>query len=122
MNIYTQKEIGQTGGVIEKISYLYNNINTKEIVDTPIKIYMGNTERSNTQDGWISEQDLTLVYDGTISLALGKHELDIVLQKNIIYSGKNLAILTIQSMEKVYYDGIQFPYYINDSYVNRNMA
>lgn len=119
MNIYTQNEVGQAGGVIEKITYIYNNISNKEILDTPIKIYMGNTERTNTLDGWISEQDLTLVYDGTISLTQGKNELDIILQKNFIYSGKNLAILTIQSMEKGYYDGIQFPYYISEEKDNK---
>lgn len=119
MNIYTQKEIGQTGGVIDKVSYSYNNISGEEIVNTPIKIYMGNTERTDTKDGWISEQDLALVYDGTISLAQGKHELDIILGKNFIYTGKNLAILTIQSMEKIYYDGIQFSYYKSENKDNK---
>ncbi len=119
MNIYTQKEIGQTGGVIEKISYLYNNISNKEIKDTPIKVYMANTKRTNTKDGWISEDEMTLVYDGTISLSKGKNKLDIILDKNFIYSGNNLAVLTIQSMEKVYYDGIQFPYYVSEDTDNK---
>lgn len=119
MNIYTRDEIGQPGGVIESILYSYNNIGGKEIANTPVKIYLGNTGRTDTKAGWLDEDEMVLVYDGTVSIATGANQLVLDLDRYFVYTGANLAVLTVQSMEKVYYDGIQFPYYVSPAKENK---
>ena len=114
LNIYTAQEIGREGGLIESFTFVSRNSHTYDIVDTPIKIYMANTDlaTANSQTGWIPESEMTLVYDGTVTLPQGQTEITIDLsQKFEFVKGKNLAVLTTHAMPEGYYNQVTFPYY-----------
>lgn len=107
LNIYTAQEIGREGGLIESFTFVSRNSHTYDIVDTPIKIYMANTDlaTANSQTGWIPESEMTLVYDGTVTLPQGQTEITIDLSQKFEFAqGKNLAILTTHAMPEGYYN------------------
>lgn len=111
-NIYAASEIGFKGGWINKISYLYLSNATKPVVEVPIKIYLANTERNNNKGGWISENEYTLVFDGTVSCEKGQNQMEILLDNAFFYEGKNLAVLTTHEFDGYDYAiGISFLYY-----------
>lgn len=114
LNIYTAQEIGREGGLIESFTFVSRNSHTYDIVDTPIKIYMANTDLAtvNSQTGWIPESEMTLVYDGTVTLPQVQTEITIDLSQKFEFAqGKNLAILTTHAMPEGYYNQVYFPYY-----------
>ena len=113
MNIYMADEIKHNRGVIEKLVYSYNSGWSKDVENTPVKVYLGNTERTNTLGGFIREDSLLLVYDGTVTIKKGENILEIPLDKYLVYEGKNLAVLTIQSMPTGYANSINFPCYVS---------
>lgn len=114
LNIYTPEEIGRDGGLVEAFTFTVKNSHTYDVVDTPIKIYMANTDltTANYQTGWIPESEMTLVYDGTVTLPQGQNEITIDLSHKFEFAkGKNLAVLTTHAMPEGYYNQVNFPYY-----------
>lgn len=114
LNIYTAQEIGRDGGLIESFTFTVRNSHTYDVTDTPVKVYMANTDltTANSQTGWIPESEMTLVYDGTVTLPQGQTEITIDLSQKFEFAqGKNLAILTTHAMPEGYYNQVTFPYY-----------
>lgn len=105
LNLYSAEEIGRSGGFIRQIAFLYNTKSQYDAVENaPAKVYMANTERTDTKDGWIPQTEMTLVYDGTINIPKGETgELTLKLQKAFEYTGKNLAVLTTIDASSYYY-------------------
>lgn len=121
LNIYDRSEIGFDAGWIRTLMYDYNSVSyNAEAV--PVKIYMANTELATTVGGWIPEQDMTLVYDGTVDFVKGSHKLEIPLQHSFHYDGGNLAILTTNTLGTKYYMAITFPYYTSPLEGNNVLA
>lgn len=98
LNIYSADEIGENKDmIIQKMAWPYDALYQYSDVETiPVRIYLANTDLTNTKDGWIPEEDLTLVYDGITSLAQkSTGDLTIALDEPFKYeAGKNLAVLT----------------------------
>ncbi|MFH1120532.1 MAG: carboxypeptidase regulatory-like domain-containing protein [Bacteroidota bacterium] len=90
--IYTSTEINHTG-VIFGIGYEYYFKADEQ--DAPVRIWMGETDTLNLQT-WISATEMTLVYDGLLSIPKGKHSVYIPFQTPFNYSdgSKNLIIMT----------------------------
>lgn len=98
LNIYSADEIGENKDMlIQKLAWPYDALYQYSDVETiPVRIYLANTDLTNTKDGWIPEEQLTLVYDGITSIAQkSTGDLTIALDEPFKYeAGKNLAVLT----------------------------
>lgn len=98
LNIYSADEIGENKDmIIQKMAWPYDALYQYSDVETiPVRIYLANTDLTNTKEGWIPEEDLTLVYDGITSIAQkSTGDLTIALDEPFKYeAGKNLAVLT----------------------------
>lgn len=98
LNIYSADEIGENKDmIIQKMAWPYDALYQYSDVETiPVRIYLANTDLTNTKDGWIPEEQLTLVYDGITSIAQkSTGDLTIALDEPFKYeAGKNLAVLT----------------------------
>lgn len=98
LNIYSADEVGENKDMlIQKLAWPYDALYQYSDVETiPVRIYLANTDLTNTKDGWIPEEDLTLVYDGITSIAQkSTGDLTIALDEPFKYeAGKNLAVLT----------------------------
>ena len=98
LNIYSADEIGENKDMlIQKMAWPYDALYQYSDVETiPVRIYLANTDLTNTKEGWIPEEDLTLVYDGITSIAQkSTGDLTIALDEPFKYeAGKNLAVLT----------------------------
>lgn len=98
LNIYSADEIGENKDMlIQKLAWPYDALYQYSDVETiPVRIYLANTDLANTKDGWIPEEDLTLVYDGITSIAQkSTGDMTIALDEPFKYeAGKNLAVLT----------------------------
>jgi hypothetical protein len=90
--IYGSTEINRTG-VIFGIGYEYHF--KADETNAPVRIWMGETDTLNLQY-WIPATEMTLVYDGLLSIPEGKHSVYIPFQTPFNYSDgtKNLIIMT----------------------------
>lgn len=98
LNIYSADEIGENKDMlIQKLAWPYDALyQYSDVEKIPVRIYLANTDLTNTKDGWIPEEQLTLVYDGITSIAQkSTGDLTIALDEPFKYeAGKNLAVLT----------------------------
>ena len=99
LNIYSAGELATDKDMdIVKTAWLYDGAwLMSDLEDAPVRVYMANTSLGSTADGWIAEDQMTLVYDGTINIAKqSTGELPVVLDTPFRYeAGKNLAVLTV---------------------------
>lgn len=101
-SLYFPDEIGQpAGSQITQIAY-HNNF-TSNITSTPVKIFMGETNVNDLTGGWISANDLTAVFDGTVEFPAGINDIIITLTTPYIYNGGNLVIMSNRPMDTQYY-------------------
>lgn len=116
LNIYSADEIGENKDMlIQKLAWPYDALYQYSDVETiPVRIYLANTDLTNTKDGWIPEEQLTLVYDGITSIAQkSTGDLTIALDEPFKYeAGKNLAVLTAVNCD-TYCPYVSFRQYIS---------
>lgn len=116
LNIYSADEIGENKDmIIQKLAWPYDALYQYSDVETiPVRIYLANTDLTNTKDGWIPEEQLTLVYDGITSIAQkSTGDLTIALDEPFKYeAGKNLAVLTAVNCD-TYCPYVSFRQYIS---------
>jgi hypothetical protein len=117
--IYMADEINMAG-VITQIRYFTNF--TQELLNMPIQIWIGETTQDNLADGWISSNDLELVYDDTIDYQIGQDMITIQLDDFFFYSGsQNLVIMAKRVMDTQYYQSSNhFFYSVTPDYPNRS--
>lgn len=97
LNIYAAEELSVKSGRITGIKFNLNS-SYSSVSNIGIKIYMANTDRVKAADGWIPEEDMTLVYDGHFDVATGDNNPEFTFDRAFDYSGSNLALLTVTSM------------------------
>lgn len=117
LNIYSADEIGENKDMlIQKLAWTYDALYQYSDVETiPVRIYLANTDLTNTKDGWIPEEQLTLVYDGITSIAQKTTggDMTIALDEPFKYeAGKNLAVLTAVNCD-TYCPYVSFRQYIS---------
>lgn len=112
LNIYSPQDYGEKDGLIEQISFTVKNRGTKAAENVPVKVYMANSDELKVTT-WIPEDQMTLVYDGTINIPLGQSEVTIPLSKKfMVEEGKNLAVLTThKAADREYYTNVTYPYF-----------
>lgn len=99
--LYFAPEIGMLG-YIHEIS-LYNQFFSSGIVDKPTKIWMGLTDRQSLQAGWISSNEMTLVFDGTMNFPSGNNSISFPLQAPFVYLGGNLVVMFKRGLDTQVY-------------------
>lgn len=116
LNIYSADEIGENKDMlIQKMAWPYDALyQYSDVESIPVRIYLANTDLTNTKDGWIPEEQLTLVYDGITSIAQkSTGDLTIALDEPFKYeAGKNLAVLTAVNCD-TYCPYVSFRQYIS---------
>lgn len=117
LNIYSADEIGENKDMlIQKLAWTYDALYQYSDVETiPVRIYLANTDLTNTKDGWIPEEQLTLVYDGITRIAQKTTggDMTIALDEPFKYeAGKNLAVLTAVNCD-TYCPYVSFRQYIS---------
>ncbi|MCB5270492.1 MAG: carboxypeptidase regulatory-like domain-containing protein [Candidatus Cloacimonetes bacterium] len=90
-NIFFPAEIGMVG-TIHTIS-LYNQFLSANLIDKPVKIWMGMTDRQNLGEGWIPSTAMNLVFDGTMDFPDGANIITFPLQLPFAYTGGNLVVM-----------------------------
>lgn len=114
LNIYAASEIGVKRGRITGTKFSVNVASYSNAVpNLGVKVYMANTDRELAADGWIPEDEMTLVFDGTIDVERGDNVYDIDFTRAFDYEGGNLAMLTVTDMSNsgVSYTYASQPYY-----------
>ena len=79
----------------------YNNF-TSNLIDKPVKLWLGTTDLANLAAGWILD-NLTLVYDGTLNFPNGQNTIVVPLQTPYFYTGGNLVLYANRPMDTQYY-------------------
>lgn len=101
--LYYAQEISETPMQINSIK-LYNNFTSNEIMDKPLRIWMGNTRVSSLADNWISTVHLTPVFDGMVSFPGGQHTISIPLDNPFQYNATyNLVLMVLRPMDDDHY-------------------
>ncbi len=113
--IFSSKELGVPKGRIFSVAWPYSSSTyTQPPKGVGMKVYLANTERVSS-NGWIPLDSLKLVYDGSVDMEQGSdHQLTLTLDEAFEYSGGNLAMVTVHSLENAgatYYSGVYWPYY-----------
>lgn len=88
--IYFASEVQATGGIIQAISY--NSMYIEGADTLPVQIWMKNTTATDLYDGWLSNDDYQLVYQGDVVCPAGYHEITVPLNTPFNYTGGNVAI------------------------------
>ncbi len=99
--IYFQSELGQAG-TIDAIA-LHNQFNSSTIINTPIKVWIGNTTATDLSSGWIPSSELTLVYDDTLDIPEGQNIIYIPFLSSFTYTGANLVLMFHRPLDTTYY-------------------
>ncbi|MCB5279544.1 MAG: carboxypeptidase regulatory-like domain-containing protein [Candidatus Cloacimonetes bacterium] len=96
--IYTAEEMNNFIGMITGIKF-YTNFNT-ELMDKPVKIWLGSTALTNLSAGWIPSTDLTLVFDGNVSYPAGESIVSYTFPEPYMHlDGGNLVMLVQRPMD-----------------------
>lgn len=113
--IYQASEFGIERGRIFEVRYPYTQSsygNAPENVS--VKLYLANTDLTDTNAGWMPLDEMTLVYEGQISLEKGDNVLSLPLINAFEYTGKNLAVVALSDLDPngpTYYSGSPWHYY-----------
>ena len=109
-SLYFPDEIGQPAGTLIT-QVVYHNSFVSDLPNKPVKIFMGETSLEDLTGGWISANDLTLVFDGTVSFPAGTNDIIIPLTVPYTYNGSNLVIMTNRPLDTQYFN-------TNDKYLS----
>jgi hypothetical protein len=99
--LYYPDEIGSIG-TITSITF-YNDF-AEDVFFKPTKIWLGTTNMSNLNNGWISSTQLTPVFDGLIDYPSGQNLITITLQNHYTYQGGFLVLLVHRPVDTQIYN------------------
>lgn len=90
--IFSNDELDNFSGMFTGIK-LYNYF-SEDLNDKPVRIWMASTPLSDLSDGWISSDDMTLVFDGVVDFPAGENIISIDFLQNFIFAqDENLVLL-----------------------------
>jgi hypothetical protein len=99
--LYLADELGFGLGSITSLT-LYS-LFSSPVIHRAAKIYMGSTGQTDLSDGFIPASELSLVFDGNIDCPAGEHSIPITLQVPYLYTGGNLVLMFVRSMDSPQY-------------------
>jgi len=104
-SLYTEAEIGLAGGYIKDITWFYNSTATANVLNKDVKVYFAITNKTELAE-WFPLDNFTQVYEGKVSVPIGKSELKLTLSQPFLYMGGNLVIMTERLMDTEYIDKV----------------
>jgi hypothetical protein len=111
--IYMADELAEAGvnaGPISAISYHYKY--EVEVEDINFKVWIGETDQTSLEDGWIDAGNLEKKFVGSISFVEGdNHKLTINFTEPYQYSGGNLIVMAQRPYIEEIHAGMNFYYY-----------
>ena len=119
-SIYYATDLGLNAGKkITMISFPYNAVETG-YSNVPMRVWLGETDKANLEDGIVAVGELTKVFDGTINVNEGDEAMVFALQNEYKYNGKNLVVMVYKSGSETNLDGVSFrgTYGVTDSPLN----
>jgi hypothetical protein len=103
--IYYQEELGFASGTITTVKF---ELSFMDSLTKPIKVWMGVTGLRNLSAGWIPSSDLTLVFDGNITIVGFATYLTVDLQTPYLYNGGNLVVMVQRPMDVQMFNTMDF--------------
>lgn len=101
-SIYYPEEIGMEG-MINGTGFIYSF--RQNVAGAPLKIWMGETDRTDLSGSWIPSSELTLVFDGTVSYNQGIDTVFIDFTSAYEYHGGNLVMMVYRPLDYSIYPG-----------------
>ncbi|HOM80080.1 MAG TPA: choice-of-anchor D domain-containing protein, partial [Candidatus Cloacimonas acidaminovorans] len=118
--LYFNDEMHLQTGIITAIAYK-NNF-TDNIANKPVKIWMKCTTEQSLTTAWLSSQNYTLVFDGTINFPAGINYVVIPLDTPFNFTGGVLATRVNRPMDVTYYPSSNVFYYTTTSTEHPNRS
>jgi M6 family metalloprotease-like protein len=88
-------------GDITEIRYYSNFVS--DLQDKTVRIWMGETQQTTLENGWISANQLQQVYNGTVNFPAGSNTISIPLQNIYRYQGGNLVVMVYRPTDTTSY-------------------
>ncbi|HHV37852.1 MAG TPA: choice-of-anchor D domain-containing protein, partial [Candidatus Cloacimonetes bacterium] len=105
--IFSAADINDFIGMITGIK-LYNNF-TSNLTNKPIKLWLGSTTQNDLSAGWISSNDMTLVFDGNMNFPSGQNTITINFPEPFLFiEGGNLVLLAHRPMDTGYHSSLDY--------------
>lgn len=107
-SIYYASDLGLNAGKkIAMISFPYGTVETA-YSNVPMRVWLGETDKANLEDGIVPASQLTKVFDGTINVNEGDDAMVFALQNEYKYNGKNLVVMVYKNGNETNLDGVSF--------------
>lgn len=90
--IYRTEDTGGKPGEISELQYDYVN-NGNAMSGKHVKIYMSNVDYGDIDLKWLTETEMSLVFDGEVSFIQGAGVMRIIFDKPFKYTGGNLCVM-----------------------------
>ena len=101
--LYYASEMPETPMLITSLK-LYNSFSSSDVMNKPLRIWMGNTRATSLAENWISASHLSLVFDGMVSFPSGQNTITIPLDNPFQYSATyNLVMMVLRPMDDEHY-------------------
>ncbi|NLM92684.1 MAG: T9SS type A sorting domain-containing protein [Bacteroidales bacterium] len=98
-SLYFSEEIGMDDGAITALQYSYK-FNAGQF-NKHVKIYLGETDASDLNGGWVDPSTLNLVFDGFLNFPWGTKNILIELDYFYEYNGGNLVVYVFMTTETI---------------------
>lgn len=95
-SVYPATEINMMGTLTEIV---YSANFQYEVREKNIRVWIGETDMEELDMEWIPSSQLTLVYDGKITVPCGEYQIPVRLDQPYIYTGGNLVIMIERSWD-----------------------
>lgn len=103
--LYHREEVGNWGEISElQLQYDFNS----NILDQPVKIWLGMTDRNDLSPGWIPSTEMNLVYDGQLNFPSAQHLISIPLDTPFKYCDGSLVLMIQRPWEFTFHGSSQF--------------
>lgn len=107
-SIYYATDLGLNAGKkITMIAFPYHAVENS-FSNVPMRVWLGETEKANLEDGIVPVGELTKVFDGTVNVNEGDEAMVFALQNEYKYNGKNLVVMVYKTGNETNLDGVSF--------------
>ena len=107
-SIYYATDLGLNAGKkIAMIAFPYGTVENS-YSNVPMRVWLGETEKANLEDGIVPVSELTKVFEGTVNVNEGDEAMVFALQNEYKYNGKNLVVMVYKTGNETNLDGVSF--------------
>ncbi len=104
--VFQAAELHQTG-TLTGVQF-YSNFFTSTPLTKPLRVWLGETAANDLSAGWISSNDLQLVFEGSVDLRPGSDIVPVLFTAPFAYQGGNLVLLVQRPWDGQFYSSSDF--------------